>query len=196
MNNAQPNNNSFLSIQKRMNPINISKILRYIPIGIGGILFILFLTISPGCGVYSFADVSIPDSIKTVRVNFIENRARYVNPQLSPQLTDRLKQKILNQTRLTQTNNDNAHLDISAEVRDYSVSTSGISERQTQMNRLTVGVHITINNRLSNTTEEHDVSRSFEFNANLSLQAAESQLLEEMIRNLTDDMFNRMFSNW
>jgi outer membrane lipopolysaccharide assembly protein LptE/RlpB len=185
-----------LSTLKRMNPINTSKILRYFPLGIAGILFIIFLTFSPGCGVYSFADVSIPDSIKTVRVNFIENRARYVNPQLSPQLTDRLRQKILNQTRLTQTNNDNAHLDISAEIRDYSVSTSGISERQTQMNRLTVGVHITINNRLSNTTEEHDVSRSFEFNANLALQAAESQLLEEMIRNLTDDMFNRMFSNW
>ena len=158
--------------------------------------FILNVTFSPGCGVYSFADVSIPDSIKTVRVNFIENRARYVNPQLSPQLTDRLRQKILNQTRLTQTNNDNAHMDISAEVREYTVSTSGISERQTQMNRLTVGVHMTVNNRLSNTTEEYDVSRSFEFNANLSLQAAESQLLDEMIRNLTDDMFNRMFSNW
>jgi hypothetical protein len=157
---------------------------------------ILNVTFSPGCGVYSFADVSIPDSIKTVRVNFIENRARYVNPQLSPQLTDRLRQKILNQTRLTQTNNDNAHLDISAEVREYTVSTSGISERQTQMNRLTVGVHMTVNNRLSNTTEEYDVSRSFEFNANLSLQAAESQLLDEILRNLTDDMFNRMFSNW
>jgi hypothetical protein len=36
------------------------------------------------CGIYSFADVSIPDSIKTVRINFFENRAQYVNPQLSP----------------------------------------------------------------------------------------------------------------
>jgi hypothetical protein len=157
---------------------------------------ILHATFSPGCGVYSFADVSIPDSIKTVRVNFIENKARYVNPQLSPQLTDRLRQKILNQTKLTQTNSENVHLDINAEVRDYSVSTSGISDRQTQMNRLTVGVHVTVNNRLSNTTEEYDVSRSFEFKADLSLQAAESQLLDEMIRSLTDDMFNRMFSNW
>src|SRR5690349_12928273 len=146
-----------------------NKIIRIASLGIATLLLIMFLAASPGCGVYSFADVSIPDSIKTVRVNFIENKARYVNPQLSPQLTDRLRQKILNQTRLTQTNNDNANLDITAEVRDYSVSTSGISERQTQTNRLTVGVHIAVNNRLSNTTEEYDVSRSFEFNANLSL---------------------------
>ena len=53
-------------------------------------------TFNSSCGVYSFADVSIPDSIKTIRVNFLENRAPYVNPQLSPALTDRVKQKIIN----------------------------------------------------------------------------------------------------
>ena len=64
------------------------------------------------------------------------------------------------------------------------------------MNRLTVGVHITLMNQLSNTKQEYDVSRSFEFDANVTLQAAERQLLEEMVRNLTDDIFNRVFSNW
>src|SRR6476469_8983751 len=65
------------------------------------------------CGVYSFADVSIPDSIKTVRVNFFENRAQYVDPRLAQALTERVRQRIINQTRLTQTNSDNAHYDIS-----------------------------------------------------------------------------------
>ena len=41
------------------------------------------------------SDVSIPDSIKTVKINFIENKARYVNPRLSPTLTDKLRQKIV-----------------------------------------------------------------------------------------------------
>ena len=50
-------------------------------------------------GCYSFKDVSIPPEVKTVRVNYIENKASYVNPQLSPQLTDRLRQKINNQSR-------------------------------------------------------------------------------------------------
>jgi hypothetical protein len=163
-------------------------------------------TVNTGCGVYSFADVSVPDSVKTVRVNFIENRARYVNPQLSPQLTERLRQKIVNQTRLTQTNSDNVHWDVTGYVNDYSVSTSAISSGQAGgtgrnqqaavTNRLTVSVHLTINNRLNNTAQELDVSRSFDFDANLSLQAAESRLLDEILRNMTDDLFNRMFSNW
>ncbi len=143
-----------------------------------------------GCGVYSFADVSIPDSVKTVRVNFVENKARYVNPQLSPQLTERLRQKIVNQTRLTQTQSDDVHWDINATINDYSITTSAISSNQSGgtgsqrqapvTNRLTVSIQLTVLNRLNNTTQEHSVSRSFEFDANLALQTAENQLLDEM----------------
>lgn len=155
-----------------------------------------------GCHVYSFNDIgTIPDSVKTVRINFIENHAPYVNPQLSPNLTDRLKQKITSQTRLTQTNNDNAHFDIHGTITDYSVATTGVSTNangvsQGSINRLTVTVHITLNNQLSNTTKEFDVTRNFDFNANQTLQSAESGLLNDMIRNLTDDIFNRIFSDW
>jgi outer membrane lipopolysaccharide assembly protein LptE/RlpB len=160
-------------------------------------LFLMFnLMTTTGCGVYRFNDVSIPDSIKTVRINFIENRARYVNPQISPQLTDRVKQKINNQTKMTQTNGDNAHLEISGTITDYTVSTSGISQQQAQTNRLTVGLHITVNNHLGNKVDEYDVSRSFEFPSTSSLQAAEAGLMDEMVRSLTDDIFNRIFSNW
>jgi outer membrane lipopolysaccharide assembly protein LptE/RlpB len=154
------------------------------------------------CGVYSFNDVgTIPPNIKTVRVNFIENRAPYVNPQLSPALTDRLKQKITGQTRLTSVSGDNADYDISGTVTDYSVSTSGVTNTNGQavgsINRLTVTVQIVLVNQLeSKPPQEYTVSRSFDFKANLTLQQAERGLLDEMIRNLTDEIFNRIFSNW
>ena len=153
-------------------------------------------TMSTSCGDYSFSGASVPDSIKTIRINFIENKARYVNPQLSPRLTDKVKQKVNSQTRLTQTNGDNAHYEISGYISDYSISTSAISNQQTVSNRLTVGVHITVNNTLAGKTDEYDVSRSFEFSGTATFQAAEAGLMEEMIRGLTDDIFNRIFSNW
>ncbi len=166
----------------------------------GTLLTFLNLSFS-SCGIYSFNDVgTIPDSIKTVRVNFIENRAPYVNPQLSPTLTDRLKQKITSQTRLSSTTNDNANWDISGSITDYSVSTSGVTNTngraQSSLNRLTVSVHIILNNQLSSQVQEFDISRSFDFDSNKSLQQAEAGLLDEMIRNLTDEIFNRIFSNW
>ena len=149
-----------------------------------------------GCGIYKFKDISIPDSIKTVKVNFIENKAPYVNPQLTPRLTDRLRQKIVSQTRLSQTNNDNADWVISGAVTSYGFSTSGISEQREATNRLTIGVHISIEDQKSGKTTEYDVSRNFEFAASQSIQQAEAALADEIIRGLTDDIFNRLFSNW
>jgi hypothetical protein len=59
-----------------------------------------------------------------------------------------------------------------------------------------VAVHITLYDRTKEETKEHDVSRSYEFSASQSLQQAEARLSDEMIRTLTDEIFNRIFSNW
>ena len=170
------------------------------------IIAALFFTFSTNssCNIYKLRDIYIPDSIKSVKVNFIENRAPYVNPQLSPRLTDKLRQKIVSQTRLSQTNNDNADWEIRGYISNYAFSTTGISsqgggqgnQRNVTTNRLTVSVHIVLNDQKANKTQEYDVSRNFEFSANQSIQQAESTLGDEIIRGLTDDIFNRLFSNW
>jgi hypothetical protein len=115
---------------------------------------------------------------------------------LSPNLTESVKRKIQNQTRLSLTNSEEVHWEISGEIRDYAVTTSGISNKQEVTNRLTVLVHISIKKRGSETPDEFDISRGFEFSARISQQAAETQLQAEIIRSLTDDIFNRLFSNW
>lgn len=159
------------------------------------ISLLAFTVVFPSC--YSFKDVSIPPEVKTVRVNYIENRASYVNPQLSPQLTDRLRQKINNQTRLTLVATDQADYDIFGEVRGYTVTTAGISDQRAATNRLQVTVHIVFKNRLDEKANfEGDVTRNFDFNAGQSLQQAEAQQSDEILKNLTDEIFNRIFSNW
>ncbi len=145
---------------------------------------------------YSLKDVSIPPEIKTVRVFFIENKARYINPQLSPKLTDKLRQKIVNQTRLSQTNND-ADYEVSGYISEYSVSTSGISQQQVASNNLNVTVHILFRNRQNDKLNfEADITRNFPFSASKSLTQAEAELNDQIITNLTDEIFNRIFSNW
>lgn len=152
--------------------------------------------IAPACGVYTFKDVSIPAEIKTVKVNFIENKARLVNPRLSPALTDKLQQKIVSQTKLIRTNNEDADWVISGAVSDYSISTSGLSAQQASTNRLTVVVQISLRDNKINKTTEYSVNKSFDFSATKTLQQAESELGDELIRGVTDEIFNRLFSNW
>lgn len=149
------------------------------------------------CGIYKFRDATIPADVKTVNVKFIENRARYVNPQLAQKFTDKIQQKIIGSTKLTRTNSEDAHYVISGTITNYDATqTVGISAQQATTNRLTVTLHMILKKTLENKTEEFDVSRSFDFSSNLSLQQAEGQLLDEVVRSLTDDIFNRIFSNW
>lgn len=146
---------------------------------------------------YGFKDISIPPEVKTFRVNYFENKAQYVNPQLSSQLTEKLKQKIIGTTRLRQTNSDDAHFDISGYISQYYTSTTGISNNNASTNRLTVGFHLFFKNTLDETKSfETDLSGNFDFPASQSLSQAESSLNSEITRNIVDEIFNKIFSNW
>lgn len=147
---------------------------------------------------YSFKDTSpIPTEVKTFRVNYLENKAQYVNTQLSPQLTERLKQKIINTTRLRQTNDEDAHYDISGFVSQYYTSTISITGNNSSGNRLTVGFHLIFRNNLDEKKNfETDLMSTFDFPATQSLSEAESSKNDDIIKNTVDAIFNKIFSNW
>jgi hypothetical protein len=153
------------------------------------------------CKIYSFKDVSIPPEVKTIRIGFIENRARYVDPQLSPQLTDKLKTKINSQTKLTQVQSENPDYDVSAYVAEYNVTTAGVANQTASINRLTVTIHLALKNRLNDqklgTPDfETDITRNFDFPATQSVNDAQATLTPTIVSQMTDDLFNRLFSNW
>jgi outer membrane lipopolysaccharide assembly protein LptE/RlpB len=147
---------------------------------------------------YSFKDSSpLPPEVKTFRVNLLGNQAPYVDPQLAPQLTEALKQKIISNTRLRQTNEDDAHYDINGYISNYAVSTTGISGSTAAQNRLTVTFHIIFKNTLDNTKNmEADVTSNFDFSANSSLADAATTLNPQIISNMVDQIYNKIFSNW
>ncbi len=157
------------------------------------------------CGIFSFAtckysfkDVApIPIEIKNFRVQPLGNKALYNNPQLSPLVTEKLRQKIINTTRLRQTNEEDAHYDISGYISQYSTSTVNIQNSESGTNRLTIGFHLIFKNSLDPTKNfETDVSRNEDFPATQSLAEAESNLTERIVKNIVDEIFNKIFSNW
>ena len=147
---------------------------------------------------YSFKDVSpIPAEVKTFRVQPLENKAQYVNTQLAQQLTDKARQKIINTTRLRQTNNDDAHYDIGGYVSQYYTSTVSISGKNSSGNRLNVGFHLIFRNTLDPTKNfESDLVRTYDFSAGRSLTDVESELTPKIVTDLSDEIFNKIFSNW
>ncbi|HWB91177.1 MAG TPA: LptE family protein [Puia sp.] len=170
----------------------------------GLVLMAVFAAGLSSCKIYSFKDTSIPPEVKSIHISYIENRAPLVNPQLAPQLNDALRQKINNQaSRLSQVQTSDADWEVSGWVSGYSYTTSGVANQQAASNRLTVTVHIVFKNHLDPTGKkvppadfEADVSRNFDFSATISVTDAESQLMPTVVSNMTDEIFNKLFSNW
>lgn len=156
------------------------------------------------CKIYSFKDVSIPADVKSIHIGYIENRARLVNTQLAPKLNDALRQKINNQaSRLSILPTSDADYDVNGWVSDYNYSTSGISNQQASSNRLSVTVHLVFKNHLDPTGKkvapadfEADVTRNFDFPASQTITDAETSLVPTIVSNMTDEIFNKLFSNW
>ncbi|HEX5555485.1 MAG TPA: LptE family protein [Chitinophagaceae bacterium] len=166
----------------------------YISLFVAGCLLVLW----SACGVYSFTGASIDPGAKTVNVHFIENKAPYNNPTLSQKLTDGLKQKITSQAGLAQVNSDQADYVFTGTITGYSTSTvAATNVEQAATARLTITVNMVFK---SNITPKNDFTQSFsrsqDFNASKSLSQVQDQLVDDISKQLVDDIFNRAFVNW
>ena len=74
-----------------------------------------------GCGIYSFSGASIPAEAKTVSVQYFPNHAQLVNPMLSNNFTNALRDAMTNQTTLdmVETGGDIA---FEGEITDYKTT--------------------------------------------------------------------------
>jgi hypothetical protein len=149
------------------------------------------------CGIYSFTGTSIQSDVKTITIPYVENRALRVNPALSNDLTEALKEKFRKLTRLEETDVD-GDLELMCEITTYDVKATAITaEEQAAQNRLTVSVKIEFTNRKY---PEDNVKNTFsayeDFDATLSLDAVESGLCETIIEKLVEDIFNATVAQW
>ncbi len=157
----------------------------------------MFVFIQATCK-YSLKDVSpIPAEVKTYKVITFDNRAEYVNARIAPELTEKVRQKISGNTRLKQSPDDDAHYIIEGYINQYNVTTTGITGNNSAENRLNVGFHLIFKNTLDDTkNQEIDLLRSYPFLASRALSEAEGEIIPKLQMDITDDIFNKIFSNW
>ena len=155
------------------------------------------VAIVSSCWIYSFSGTSIQPDVKTVTINYFEYKALRVNPSLSNDLTEGLKDKFRKMTRLTQVDED-GDLEITGEVSGYDVRAQAVTAQEVAaQNRLTVSVKISFMNRQY---PEEDFEKSFsayaDYDSNNSLDAVEATLCEEIVEKLCEDILNATVANW
>jgi hypothetical protein len=120
-----------------------------------------------------------------------------VNPTLSQNFTDALKDKFTRQTTL-QLINGIGDLHFEGSITGYSSQpqTIGGDDRATQ-NRLTVSVRVKYLNEYEPDNDfEQTFSRFFDYPSQQSLSEVENLAIDEIIEALVEDIFNRAVVNW
>lgn len=150
------------------------------------------------CGIYSFSGTSIQPDVHTITINYFEYRALQVNPTLSNDLTEALRQRFRQMTSLEQVDTD-GDLEITGEVTGYSVSPSSVTaDEVAAQNRLTVTVRVSFMNRKypEDDFEGSTFSGYADYDSTQSLDAVQSTLCAEIIEKLVEDIFNATVAQW
>ena len=160
------------------------------------ILITALAFICQNCGISSFSGASIPAEAKTVSVDYFPNHAQLVNPLLSNNFTNALRDAMTNQTTLdmVETGGD---LSFEGEITDYKTTPVAISGQTAAMNRLTVTVTVRFSNRIDETKDfESSFSRYEDYPSDQDLNSVQESLTATIIDQLVEDIFNKALVNW
>lgn len=166
------------------------------PIIIASFLFTLMLS---SCSVsYKFNGASIDyTKTKTIQIVDFPIRSAYVWGPMAPMFNNQLRDIFSAQTKLIQVKR-NGDLKIEGEITQYqqrnkSVSSEGYST-QVELS-MTVNVRFT-NNVNHNEDFERQFNASQYYDSNLSLNSVQDELVQQMVKDITEQIFNATVANW
>lgn len=162
-------------------------------------VFLLTLLLGlPSCKVtYSFSGVNISPAITTFTVQYFPNRAAIVQAQLSQAFTDALTDKITDNTSL-ELSPGGGDVEFSGEITNYVTRPTAITgDEVAAMNRLTITVRVKYTNYMEPDLDyDTSFSRYEDYDSSRNLADVEGALVELIVENLIEDIFNRAFVSW
>ena len=163
-----------------------------------GLMLVFFVTTFFMSSCYSFNGASIDyNKTKTIQISDFPLRTNYVWGPMASILNNQLKDQYANHTKLIQVKR-NGDLRVDGEITRYeqrnkSVSAEGYSA-QTELS-MTVNVRFTNN---ANHTEdfERQFTATTTYDTTQSLNAVQEELVTQMVKDITDQIFNATVANW
>jgi len=148
------------------------------------------------CGIYTLNGGTIPEGMKTFNVQFFENSAPIVVPYLSQQFTEALKERIRNQSKLSQVTSEGDAI-FEGRITGYAITSTAVggNNDMAQANRLSITVAVKyVDNIAPDNSFEQSFTRYQDFQG--TVQSQEQTLVTAINKQLTEDIFNRAFANW
>ncbi|MDD7559764.1 MAG: LptE family protein [Porphyromonas sp.] len=153
-----------------------------------------------GCSVsYHFNGASIDYTrIKTIHIQEFQNLAPTVYPPLATKFSEDLKYRFQTRTRLTQVSNQ-GDLNIEGEIIGYDITPEAVQENAlAAKTKLTITVNVRYTNLVNE--EESFEDKTFTsfatFDASQMLTDVQDQLIEDLVTDLINQIFNATVENW
>lgn len=164
------------------------------------VLFVLMsVYLMSGCKVsYSLTGASIDyNKTKTITIETFSNRAAYQWAPMAPMFNTTISDRYNNQTKLRQVRRDGDLL-LSGEITSYDQTNKSISaDGYSSMVQLKMTVKVKFTN---NKKHEDDFERSFsasrEYDSSQQLSAVQEELVQQMIDDIVDQVFNATVAEW
>lgn len=162
----------------------------------GWILGFAAVLLTACSGGYSFTGGDVGEA-KTISIQRFDNVAPLVNPKLGQQFTETLQQVMVRQTPLSLVRMD-GDLDFSGAITGYEVrSEAPGANDQIAQSRLTVTVRVQYVNQLDDKKSfEQTFSIYRNFPSTSDLASVEDALVDEIVQELAEKIFNRSLVNW
>ncbi|MEO6305689.1 MAG: LptE family protein [Bacteroidia bacterium] len=139
---------------------------------------------------------TIPPEAKTISVGFFTNNTSLGAPSLSQRFTEKLRDVVSQQTNLALLK-ANGDLQFEGYISDYNVSPIAISADQASQNRMTITVNVKYTNKFEASKNfEQNFTRFVDVASDKNISSVEPELVSEIYRQLTEDIFNKAFNNW
>ena len=134
---------------------------------------------------------------KTIQIADFPIRSSYVWGPMGPMFNNQLKDVFANHTRLIQVKR-NGDLRIEGEIIQYSQRNKAVSsEGYSAQTELSITVNVRFTN---NANHKEDFERQFtatsSYETTRSLNSVQEQLVSEMVKDLTDQIYNATVANW
>ena len=154
-----------------------------------------------GCWWYSFSGTSLPASVKSIYISYVDNKAPLVNPALSSVVTEQLKDKFIKLTKLSLVDEDEEwDLRMAGEITGYDTQSIAVTaEEMAAMQRLTITLKVSFENKQDPTQnfDNRQFSKFSDYPATKTLGEVESALVQEIVEQLVEEIFNAaVASNW
>lgn len=159
----------------------------------------LALALLTACSVhYSFNGSSINyDIIHSISIDKFPIRSAYVWSPMESMFYNSLSDEYATKTKL-EVLKRGADLQLSGEITEYSQTNKAISSEgysaQTQL-KMTVNVRF-VNNTDHTQDFEQQFSATSEYDSSQQLSAVQEDLVQEMIDDIVDQIFNATVANW